>query len=53
MGNELPKMAVTVNATAVRVSGVAPLSRDASAAVALSDTKLLLFGGGSGGGCVH
>jgi hypothetical protein len=54
MGNDLPKLAgVGVTSHALSVSGDAPCSREGAAAVALSDTELLLFGGGSGGGCVR
>ena len=53
MGNDLPKLAgVSVASHALSVSGDAPCSREGAAAVAISDTQLLLFGGGSGGGCV-
>ena len=54
MGNELPKLAARVSCTELTFAAAgAPSSREASAAVALSDTELLLFGGGSGGECVH
>jgi hypothetical protein len=53
MGNELPKLASRVTASKLDVSGDAPSSREAAAAVALSDTELLMFGGGGVSGCAR
>jgi hypothetical protein len=55
MGNDVQKLAgCCVSCGVLRVAtGDAPSSREAAAAVALSDTELLMFGGGTAGGCVR
>jgi len=47
MGN-LPSLEACVRAEALAAAG-APAARQAAAAVALSETELVLFGGGAGG----